>query len=241
MRSYLLGTLEPDSAEMIEERYFTDRNFFLFMQAVETALIEDYLAGRLAPLPKRLFEERYLKVPELRRRLDEVRFGDARIEVPRAIQLNAGMLLAVVLLCICGLTFWMYKTRLMVEPLPHAGLDRPVLATFTLTPGITKAGTGEMVRVPQASGKGDIQFILDLPGGGAPRVCFARLSVFRSGSTPKEMFSTSRPVWPSKVPTGQSFTLLAPASLLQPGDYLAQILGPDDQIIESYLFRVVRR
>ena len=73
VRSYLLGTLEEGEAASVEEKYFTDRNFFLFVQGVETALIEDYLSGRLAPSVKGHFEARYLSIPDLRQRVEEVR------------------------------------------------------------------------------------------------------------------------------------------------------------------------
>ena len=90
MRSYLLGTSTKRAASSIEERYFTDRGFFLFVQAVETALIEDYLAGRLAPSTKKRFESRYLAVPDLRRRLDEIRGIQVSAQVVRGQVATSG-------------------------------------------------------------------------------------------------------------------------------------------------------
>jgi len=73
MRSYLLGTLDESTALSVEQRYFTDRHFFLFVQAAETTLIVDYLAGRLEPESRALFESRYLLIPHLKLRLEEIR------------------------------------------------------------------------------------------------------------------------------------------------------------------------
>src|SRR6266566_694368 len=73
VRAYLLGKLDDQTASVLEQRYFTDRSFFLRVREIETALIQDYVAGRLASTDKHLFENRYLTVPEMRRRLEEVR------------------------------------------------------------------------------------------------------------------------------------------------------------------------
>jgi hypothetical protein len=242
MRSYLLGTLEPECAGLIEERYFTDRNFFLFMQAAETALIQDYLAGQLAPLPRRLFEERYLKVPDLRRRVEEVRLGSAAKVESDASNFNAQMLLAaaIVVFCICGLTLWMFRGRLALEPLPTTGVARPILATVALTPGITKAGSTETAQLVRTSAPGSFRFLLDIPGDPIPNFVFVRLSIFSPDGSARQIWSSGKPYWPERSPQGKQIMVLLESSLLTPGDFLIEVTGPDEQVRDSYLFRVAR-
>src|SRR5215472_7620670 len=73
VRAYLLGTIDEAEATKLEVGYFTDPSVLDWIQAVESTLIEDYLAGRLSPEDRRLFESRYLEVPALKQRLAEVR------------------------------------------------------------------------------------------------------------------------------------------------------------------------
>lgn len=73
MRAYLLGMLADEEASVLEEEYFVNRAVFLRIQSEERALIADYLDGRLRSEEKRSFESRYLKVPELQRKVDEAR------------------------------------------------------------------------------------------------------------------------------------------------------------------------
>src|SRR5215831_16907014 len=73
MRSYLLGQLSDDEAAALEEEYFLNRDFLLKIQAAETALIADYLDGILPRAEKQHFESRYLRVPLLQQKIEEIR------------------------------------------------------------------------------------------------------------------------------------------------------------------------
>jgi hypothetical protein len=73
MRAYLLGLLADDKASALEEEYFVNRAVLLRLQSEERALIADYLDGRLRSEEKRPFESRYLKMPELQRKVNEAR------------------------------------------------------------------------------------------------------------------------------------------------------------------------
>ncbi len=75
VRAYLLGTLEPAEAAAFEDRYFADDAVFAELKDAEDRLIADFLAGRLSPRDQKLFEARYLRVPELRQKLDAARAG----------------------------------------------------------------------------------------------------------------------------------------------------------------------
>ncbi|MBZ5531266.1 MAG: hypothetical protein LAO20_07535 [Acidobacteriia bacterium] len=115
MRSYLLGFLPEDEAAALEQQYFADRAVFLRLQAEETALIADYLDGRLRPWEKTRFEARYLKVPVLQRKVEEVRRQRA-VDRPaarpsiwawRPLFASAALVLVLGL----GLGLWVYRNR----------------------------------------------------------------------------------------------------------------------------------
>jgi len=239
VRSYLLGTLGETDAASIEERYFTDRRFFLFVQEVETALIEDYLAGRLAPPIKSSFEARYLSVPDLRRRLEEIR-GARTTDKAAPGQIRHGQFLlaaAILFLCVGGATLWMYVENLRTTPLPSLG-SRPVLATLSLYPGVMKGDADKVARITPPSGNGDVRVVLELPGQGRPALCGAQVSIAAPSAGWKRVWFTPRPVWSMPSTGGQQVTLLLDSSLLVRGDYLVDVIGADARVHETYLFRV---
>ena len=57
---YLLGELSDEEAEKIEERYFTDEDFFTEMVLAEQALFQAHKEGALSASNQRKFEARYL-------------------------------------------------------------------------------------------------------------------------------------------------------------------------------------
>ena len=196
VRSYLLGMLEESSAASLEERYFTDRRFFLFVQEVETALIEDYIADRLAPPIKSCFEARYLSVPELRRRLEEVR-GRPRRRPSVMVQLYRSrplMVAAVLLVCVGIAAFWLYRGRMKVELLPTSTGARPVLATLSLSPGLLKGEGVEAPRLALPSRQGTVRLELELPGQ-TQVLGSTRVSLSSPGGAWRRIWSSSQPVW----------------------------------------------
>src|SRR5882757_5684418 len=86
VKAYLLGILDEGKAAEVEQKYFTDRAFFLFAQQEEQRLIEDYLADRLPPAEVRQFELRYLSVPELRDKVEQLRVTRGVVQMrPRPV------------------------------------------------------------------------------------------------------------------------------------------------------------
>lgn len=73
VRRYLLGELTEAEAETLEERVFTDTEYFEFVTGVEQELIRDFLAGDLGNLENKKFKEKYSSSREGLRKL-----GDAR-------------------------------------------------------------------------------------------------------------------------------------------------------------------
>jgi len=239
VRSYLLGTLEESSAALIEERYFADREFFLLVQALETALIEDYLADRLAAPTKRRFEDRYLSVPDLRRRLEEVRVlhtRHAQAGLPRRI----GFLLvaATVLLCIGGATLWLFRGRMRTDLLPPSTTNTALLASLSLSPGISKGSPAPGAELALPSGRGAVRLVLELPGQRSQALCSAQVSSFSSDGSPTRVWSMPKPEWSTPFSGGQHLIVTFDSSVLRRGDYLVELLDTNGQVRESYTFRV---
>lgn len=109
VRAYLLGQLGDQEAVALEEKYFMDRSFFLRVQSVEQWLIEDYLENRLSQSERQQFESRYLKIPALRKRLEEVRSQAPSLPAPKPENrwiLRAAF--ATCLICVVGASAWIY-------------------------------------------------------------------------------------------------------------------------------------
>lgn len=240
VRSYLLGILDQDSAASIEDRYFTDRGFFLFVRAAETALIEDYLAGRLAPSIRVRFESRYLSVPDLRRRLNEVRERQvpAPIIVGQLRYARFRLVVATLLVCLGSAAFWLYRDRMRFNSLPTSTGARPVLATISLSPGLLKDQAARSTQLRALSARGDVRLKLDLPGQTTQMFCSAQVSVASPDGTWKRVWSTPQPVWSMPSQGGQELDLVFDASMLGRGDYLVEVDGTDKQVQETYVFRV---
>lgn len=63
IRQYLLGQLNDDDREQIEQRLITDRNFMEETLMVEEELLEDYVSQTLAPPERELLLKNYLTAP----------------------------------------------------------------------------------------------------------------------------------------------------------------------------------
>lgn len=74
MIRYLLGELSEGEQSALEAQYFADPRAFDEMTRAETALVDDYVRGRLSADIRRRFEQTYLA--DARRR-DRVRFAEA--------------------------------------------------------------------------------------------------------------------------------------------------------------------
>jgi anti-sigma factor RsiW len=70
MVKYLLGELPEDEQLRLEERFFTDDEFYQQLLALEDELMYDYAAGGLSPEQRVKFERRYLDSPQARRKAE---------------------------------------------------------------------------------------------------------------------------------------------------------------------------
>ena len=69
IRQYLLGQLRLEEVEQLEERLFTDPDFYEQLTLVEDELIDAYARGSLPQQERGKFEELFLSNPERRRKL----------------------------------------------------------------------------------------------------------------------------------------------------------------------------
>lgn len=69
LRRFLLGELDPEQRAEVEERLFTDADFFSLYRAAEDELIDEYLYGDLEGGERERFETAFLTTPERREAL----------------------------------------------------------------------------------------------------------------------------------------------------------------------------
>jgi hypothetical protein len=148
VRAYLLGQLADPEAVALEEKYFMDPSFFHSVQTVEQGLIEDYLDDRLPRSERRQFESRYLKVPALRQRLEEVRAQwTPSPPAPRVAGRWAWRAaFAAAVICVAGVAAWIYV---------HQHRARPPVMTQTQhpqNPGSQQGSAGTPVTISPHKG-----------------------------------------------------------------------------------------
>jgi hypothetical protein len=240
VRAYLLRTLPDDSAEAIEERYFTDGAFFKELRAAEVELICDYLDGRLNESERAQFESRYLQVPQLRQLVADVRSRrGVRRRGDRRVMLRIALAGALGCLAILGMTILLRHGKTSppvrigsVEP-PAPGLS------LVLTPGITK-GPGSAMYVltpPHLPLTGSVFLELELPGQVSSATYTARLlNPDIEGS--HRVVWTARGVRSAPKHGGQEVTVKLPPSSIAPGDYILELEMEGSHTKETYLFRV---
>lgn len=64
IESYLLGELTDEELDAVEERFFTDDDFFADVEAAEMTLIDRYVRNELPGDERHAFEQNYLVTPE---------------------------------------------------------------------------------------------------------------------------------------------------------------------------------
>lgn len=240
VKAYLLGTLPEANANEMEEKYFSDRTFFLRLQQREEALIREYLDGRLPRGERSRFENRYLRIPELQRKFEEVRRShQLREELAGSLfgwRLGAfAGAIAVVLVMV-----WIYTGKLRQDPVEIAQ-QKPVETSapqeYRLSPGIERSSS-QSNRIVIVSGR-PARLVLELPGVPAPVDCTVRILQINAEAPPTLIWSTSSPVASVPAPGGQQVEVTIDAGVLVRNDYIAEIAGPDGNTLEKYVFRAL--
>lgn len=240
VRAYLLGVPgEPDAAGL-EERYFTDPDFLRQMNDSEQILIEDYLENRLSGLDRERFEGRYLVIPELTRRLGEVRAEHAPRWRPTLLRLA---LAAAALLAVGagGWSLWQHSSPLLQgtartgTPVQMAALE------IRVSPGSVKGfgggnggKTGEFSIPP---GTRQVRLVFELPGRSGALDLVVRLRKVNADGG-RSLVWTSLPTRSGVAGTGGELKVLPDAGVLLPADYIAELVTTEGVVLESYAVRI---
>jgi len=249
MRAYLLGQLPVDQADALEAEYFADRAVFLRTRSVETSMIVEYLEGTLSPFEKRLFEGRYLKVPELQRRVQEVKhLRENQFPATRPWFSTVWRpALAAALALVIGIGMWLYLSGRKQhdeanahQPIPtNQNPDKPVVPVVAvfISPGLSKGPGSTAVQIEQPSPAAMVNLVLELPGQQSPVRARVRVSIVKADKR-QELVWDNPAVASEAVNGGQALRLQLPGSVLVPGDYLIQAAAPGEVIRETYVCHV---
>jgi hypothetical protein len=243
VRAYLLGTLDDSHAVALEEKYFVDQEFLIRLREIETGLISDYLQNRLSARERRLFKNKYLQLPALARRVEEVRGETAGIRPaaePRTrptLRFTFAGAALIVLLAVGVLFFRLQQPKTSHRfDIAQTGINAPAF-TVRLTPGLLKGPTAQpqvaAPRLPNAT----VRLELDLPGRSSAADFQVRLMSVGADGHRKPVW-TSGTLRASPIAGGASLPVDLRAALLSPGDYLVEAGPPGGDTLETYSFRV---
>lgn len=237
VKAYLLGTLDERRSVALEQRFFVDPEYLKRIRTIETALIEDFLQNRLPAGDRKLFEERYLAVPQLAHRVAEVR-AELVVRPHRPAWLRWSLAGAAAALVLAGGVGY-----LRVHPraaLPAAAVAKVAesgkVFTLRLTPGIMKDAEMRSVSMTAQPAGTVVRFVLELPGQNA-------LAKYQTQLLAIAADGRRAPVWESReirAAVTRGATVLSvdlDAGLMRPGLYLLRA-SSNDETLETYLFRV---
>lgn len=239
VRSYLLGKLTGQEAQEIEDRYFLDRAFFLWIQSVEVGLIEDYLDGKLSRSNVKLFENRYLRVDDLRKKLDEVRrdhVGERPEPAPLRIILAVT---ALVLLVAGGAILWRYLYEKKSGPPEQLAQATPESIRLDLSPGTAQGEESRMATLQLPPKHVRVEFTLELPVGTMPVSCLPYVFEIDADGKLNEVWHAKVPVTSIRSGTGQQVIFEVDSAQLYRGDFRVELRDVSGTVVDSYLFRVV--
>jgi hypothetical protein len=243
MRSYLLGRLPDDQATALEEEYFSNRDFFLKIQSEETALIVDYLDGKLSSADKQHFEDRYLQVPLLQRKVEEVRRQRNTLKPALHPSIWTGWRVAFALAAVLvfGLGISVYRLRVTNQHGSLAGNSQThSVIAIRISPGLTKGSDSTPTQIEPPSDGSTVNLILELPGRSAPAQCQVRISLMGPDGHWAPVWTSSGLLTSSADGNGQVLTLQIDGALQHPGDYSVDAWSPDGEVRETYSYQVKR-
>lgn len=241
IREYLLGRLNEDDQQQLEERLMIEDALFEELEISKGELIEEYRAGELTQEEHGWFEQHYLASPEGRRNhvfslaLDCV---EAPVPAPAATPESATFFERI------GAIFkrqrWAFATAgaaalvlLVVGSFLYTGKQE--FMAFTLTSSATRRGPGDtqVYRVAVNPNVDELRISLKLPEPATP------------GTNYRAELDNRREITPVKL-AGQnadSVLVTIPASQVPPGYYALRLFvlkgdGSEQQIPGDYFFMV---
>jgi hypothetical protein len=236
VKDYLLGTLPDDQASAIEERSFTDPAFFNEIRRVEIDLICEFLDDKLTKEDHEQFRHRYLRIPRLKRLVDEVHEQREK-NIPRSHSMALRISVAAALVCIAVVGFVVLRKEL-APPVHKASVEtRLPSVTLFLEPGVTMGAGSEARKLVLPLKAQPIALIAELPGQTASAEYVARVfSIGRDGS--RQNVFTSGNIRSVSRSGGQQVTVALSSTDLSPGDYIMELQRIGGEVSETYIFRI---
>jgi hypothetical protein len=225
IKSYLLGQIPEPEESAVEERLFTDREFYDELSIVEDELIDQYLGGALSDTDRKSFESHFVSSPE---RQQKVRFARA---LKKYVSVNADedepvshrsasifsfrrpvipYAIAAAIIVVVGLAFLL--------PRYMQGPSGRVLA-IELTPGPLTRGGGEVKEFSVAPDVGSVRLQLDLPKNEYQTY----EAIVRDASLRDVHTATN--LKPETVNGVEAVMMDVRANILVPGDYRVNLSG----------------
>ncbi len=242
LRSYLLGSLAPESRENVEKRLFSeDRIFWEHLCLVEDEIIDEYAQGTLSSEERNSFEQHFLCTDERRAKLEFARALKAHVEQREASRQRV----------------WDWLRRPLVPPAWAAGMAALLLLALPVVTWRLAAGHGA---------QGDVSAWLSLglvrdAGGELTRVripaaCRLVRLQLEAGAAEHDSYRatlhevTGEEIWsqnklgPGPAEGRLAVTLTLPCQFLPEGDYYVTLSGSspgeDPAPLGRYDFRVLR-
>jgi hypothetical protein len=252
---YLLGTLSEKQTEQMEERLVCNPSFLARLSRVEGSLICRYLGRALPPDELAAFEKKYLRIPELAKRVAVMRQMRAAAEDHSLLGMGVPFRVAIAAtaMVLCALGGFLVGTkapghqRLNIAPEPavaqSTGKPDNLVIFKSLNPGLAMSSSERPQRVTLTSVSNEIRLSFELPG--LHGRIEPSVQIFQVGERGRRL------IWShDKVPSvdsqgGQALQVSLSKSELSVGDYIAYLkrsaADPDRDAIESYSFGVVRQ
>lgn len=258
VRRYLLGAMEDIEQERLEEQLLTDANLQEELSVAENEIVYDYVTGAVSDKDRERLDRDFFFTPERQLKLQ---FFDTLVKsinrLPKPLSdkhlpqrwerflpkfprwknpLFRLSFAAGVILLLLG-AWWLIVQKRSAR---SAGGDPSQLAVYTvaLAPGhLRGVDDTQTVRVKVPAGEKEVKFLLSLTAGDYPG--------YRAVLTPNGGFEKYRTdkLDVEKANNERKASLLAPSSVITPGDYQLTLYGltaeGDFEEVEVYNFRVV--
>jgi len=236
VKNYLLGTLSENEASAVEERYFTNPAFLNEIRSMEIDLICEFLDKELTTEQQEQFSRRYLRVPKLKKLVDDVRERRER-DIPRFHPMALRVSVAATLVCIAVIGFVIIRKGL-APPVQKASVETHLPSvTLFLEPGVTMGSGSETKKLTLPPQGQPIALIAELPGQTVSAEYVARVFSIGLDGSRQNVFSSDQI---RSVPRtgGQQVTVTLSSTDLPPGDYMMDLQSAGGKITETYVFRV---
>lgn len=260
IQRYLLGELDSETQQRLEERLLTDNEFFEELLVAEDELIDRYLSSSLLPRDKEKFEGYFLSTPERRQKMSFAKtlrkYIVAKGEEPTAsISIDnsstsrkrfllphfgirnplAGLSVAATLLLIVVGVGWLIMREQRSEG-PSGQRDSGHVLSVTLIAGAIRSD-GEVNRVTIPANTNIVEFRLELPSDEYKNY---RATIQTDNGS--EIFSSDQ-LKAEKSGSERVIVVPTSAKTLRAGDYQLKLSGlaADGKLedVAGYYFRVL--